>query len=659
MVSAKNRPQESGTTVTESISNDGTLIVYPWTEPNPEQQKVEGILTVDFSTQDPVAINLGIINVGFTRSKAVGSMEVVYAGYADKRVIRKGNWVVYKTSSKGKIVDPLKDGIVRFIGQIFAINPNYVKDSNGKFTSTYKISVREWSHILYCPVRYDPYVNAGQNTASIVQNVTKDAYPSGRSNLVSVPYLSKQGKNISQGQNQEQFTMVPINIPPNDNKITEPTDAASMTQEIFVKYRQPFSYVSAILSLVSNMNKAVDSLASVFNQQNNEELIRTLGNHYKVVSRSAAIPARLVRDHVYTSSESNKFDPSSPLSTGFLWYVSGVQKWDQNKSVYDPDTGLYDLSKFTGSNMASLVYSQNEAFRPGTLLDPRIVMDGITAIDAIHSMCESSAYDFYTDMWYTEVDGVIKAAPVLVVRDKPFSIKGYRTKFPQTNNSKYKWTMFDDLPQLTIRASSIQGINQSTNLLESVNYVRVIPNTNGVMEQATQSQATFSGTAIIPSQQYRFGGKEMLVSTYCGLITPGSNGDQVTYDTEWFSELRNRIVEWHSNSHLWSKMTITMKDSNYPLTIGDNIRIPLGEGRPILIGHLESIDYRMKNEETGLITNQVFLTISRVGMQDNNSKDYNGNVVPLPEGAAVMLHQTTSDEPSGLNLMVQPETPVS
>jgi len=659
MVSVKNQPQDPGSVITENVSNDGTLIIYPWAEGNPTQQRSEGLLSINLSTREPVAINLGIINVGFTRSKAVGSMEVVYAGYADKDVIRKGNWVVYKTSSSGRIVDPLRDGIVRFIGQIFAINPNYTKDASGKFTSTYKISVREWSHLLYCPVRYDPYVNAGQSQASVVQNITKDAYPNGRSNPLHTPFLNNQNQYLMPGQNQEQFSMVPINIPPNENKITEPLDAATITQELFVRNRQPFTYVSAILSLISNMNKAVDSLASVFNQQDSEALISSLNNHYKTVSRSAAIPARLVKDHVYTSSEANSFDPVSPLSTGFMWYVSGIQKWDQNKSVYNPDTGLYDLSKFKGANMADLVYSQTEAFRPGTLIDPKIVMNGITAIEAISSMCEPAAYDFYTDMWYTEVDGVIKCAPVLVVRDRPFSIKSYRKLFTQTNNSKYKWTMFDDLPQLTIRASSIQGINQSTNMLDSVNYVRVIPNTNGIMDQSTQSTATFQGTAIIPSQQYRFGGKEMLVDTYCGVITPGENDGLPTYDTEWFAELRNRIVEWYSNSHLWSKMTITMKDSNYPLSIGDNIRIPLGTGRPILIGHLEAIDYRMKCEESGLITNQVYLTISRVGMQDptGGKKDYNGNVVPLPEGAAVMLHRITDDEPSALNLMVQPESP--
>jgi hypothetical protein len=585
-------------------------------------------------------------------------MEVVYSGFADQDVIRKGNWVVFKTSSSGKITNPLKEGMVRFIGQIFSVNSNYVKDSNGKLTTTYKISVREWSHILYCPVRYDPFVNAGQTVAAVVQNITADAYPGSNANPIKVPYVGNI--NFQQKGKKDSFQVVPVDIPPNENKISEPKDAAAITQEMFINYRQPFSYVGAILALISNMNKAADSLASVFDAHGTTGLIHTLDSHYKVVSRSASIPVRLVKDHVYTSSDIGNYQAQSPLSTGFLWLLSGVPKWDQNKDAYDPKTGLYDLSQFRGSKMVNLVYSQSEVFRPGTMLDPKSITEGMTTIDAINGMCENSAYDFYTDLWYTEVDGVIKVAPVLVVRDKPFSIKAYKLKYPQSANSKYKWTMFDDLPQLTVRPSSIQGINQTTNILESVNYIRVIPNTNGMMDGQTQAAATFAGTAVVPSQQYRFGGKEMVVSTYCGLITPGGEGTTPTYDTMWFSELRNRIVEWNSNNHLWSRMTITLKDSDYPFSVGDNIRIPLGQGKPILIGHLESIDYRLKCEETGLLTNQVYLTLSRVGMQDqSDNKDYNGKIVPLPESASVMLHRVTSDEPSGINAMVQAAKPAN
>ena len=650
------------TTVTENLSNDSVLIVYPWTEPNPKQQRVDGLLTVDLSTTPPVSISEGLISVGFTRSKAVGSMEAVYAGYANADAIREGNWVVFKTSAKGKITNPLKEGIVRFIGQIFNVNSNYVKDGNGKLTSTYKVYVREWSHILYCPVRYDPYVNAGQSTAAVVQNVTQDTYPGGSPpSLINIPYLNSRSKDLKGNMKQEQFSLVPINLAANENKITEPKDSAAIMQELFIRYRQPFTYVSGILALISNMNKSSESLSSVFSLQDCQPLVDSLNYHYKIVARSASIPTQLVKDHLYPSSDIGGYDPSSPLSTGFLWYVSGVQKWDQNKSAYDPRTGLYNLRDFTGSGMSSLVYSPKEAFRPGTLMDPKVISMGASAIEVISGMCEPTAYDFYTDLWYTEAEnGAIMAAPVLVVRDNPFSIKAYRKLFTQTNNSKYKWTMFDDLPQLTIRSSSVLSINTTRNILESVNYVRVVPNTMGVMDQQTQAAATFGGTAVIPSQQYRFGGKEMVVTSYCGLVTPSQEGsDQgATYDPDWFTELRNRIVEWNSNNHVWFKMTVTIKDSDYPLTVGDNIRIPLGKDRPILIGHLDAVDFRIKNEDSGLVTNSVVLSISRVGMQDpSDGSDFNGQVVPLPPSASIRLPFLTTDDPSGLSLMVQPETP--
>lgn len=645
---------------TENISNSVALVVYPWNEAYALQQRREGILQIDLSTRPPVSITQGLTYTGFSRNKKVGSMEIVYSGYVDKSVIRVGNWVVYKTSSNGVIVDPLKQGIVRFIGQIYKVDTSYTHDkSAGHRRRAIKISVREWSHLLFCPVRFDPYAVAGQSFSSVVQTVDSTAALSAPSKPWLPNYLNQQQlTNAPLDLKPEQIHKSEIPVQSHESKVDTPRDVIQDINMLFVKYRQPFAYVTSILSLVSNMNNATDSVLSVINQQDVKEVTEAMKDHFKTVAKMPAIPTQLVKDHIYTSSDPTSYDPVSPFSTGFIWYLSGVQKWDQNSSIYDSATGLYKLQDYRNKNMADLVYKPSEAFRPGALIDPSMITSGMSVIDAINSICESTAYDFYTDLIYVNDGGVIKAAPILVVRDIPFSIKEYRRIFPKTTSDRFKWTMYDSLPQLTIRPSSITDITTSTDMLASSNYFRVVPNTMGVMVGATQSFATFNGTAVIPSVQYRFGGKEMVATTFSSSIMPEAEGNLPQIENDWFRELRDRLVEWHSNAHLWMSATISVKDSDYLYSVGSNIRIPLGNNKPILVGHIEGVDYRVRIDDAGLIQNQVILTITRLGMQDPGDKsDYNGAIVPLPPDASVDLLNTEATDVSGLMLMYQAERP--
>lgn len=645
---------------TENVSNSVALIVYPWNEAYALQQRREGILQIDLSTRPAVSITKGLTYTGFTRNKRVGSMEIIYSGYVDKTVIRVGNWTVLKTSSNGTISDPLKEGITRFIGQIYKITTSYTTDkSAGHRRRVIKISIREWSHLLFCPVRFDPYAVAGQSFSSVVQTVDSTAA------LASTPkpwlpnYLNQQQlTNAPLDMKPEQIQKSEIAVTSHESKVDTPRDVIQDINMLFSKYRQPFAYVTGILSLVSNMNGATDSVLSVINQQDVKEVTEAMKDHFKTVSKMPAIPTQLVKDHIYTSSDLTSYDPTSPFSTGFIWYLAGVQKWDQNSQVYDPETGLYKLADYRNRNMADLVYKPTEAFRPGVLIDPSMITSGMSVLEAIGNICESTAYDFYTDIIYVEDGGVIKAAPILVVRDIPFSIREYRRVFPKTTSDRFKWTMYDSLPQLTIRPSSITDINTDTDMLSSSNYFRVVPNTMGIMTGATQSFATFNGTAVIPSVQYRFGGKEMVASTFSSTVMPEAEGSLPQIENDWFRELRDRLVEWHANAHLWMSATIAVKDSDYLYSVGSNIRIPMGVNKPILIGHIDAVDYRIKIDDAGLVQNQVILTISRLGMQDPGDKsDYNGAVVPLPPDASVDLMNVEATDVSGLMLMYQAERP--
>lgn len=636
---------------TENISNDACLIVYPFTQEYPIQQRTPGISEVDMSTKPAVIVSLGAINAGFTRSKKIGSMEISYKGYIDLDAVRSGNWVVFKTSAKGKINDYLKDGIPRFIGQIYSVIPDYYMDGNGKRGRIIKISIREWSHVFFCPVRYDQYATSGQSTAAQVSTIKADVRPIAPSSAKS----SQSGDSYSYQKEKTE-----ISVPPEENRVTAPVDTIPSVEVVFATFRQPFQYVLSILALVSNMSKNIDSVTAAIGQKGVDDIVKAFSNTYKVNMRMPGIPRQLVADHVYTTDSIGQYDPITPMTTGFLWPIIGVQKWDQNQDSFDSKTGLYDMSQFRGSDITKLTYAPSEADRPGALLDPRIISSGITVDSILSGICDPSSYDYYTDMIYTNDGGVIKACPILVVRDIPFSIKNYKKVFPGSVDSKFKWTFFDDLPQTTIRLSSILRIPVVQNILESPTYIRVAPNSNGVMTGATQSLATFRGTATIPSLQYRFGGKEMVVTTYAGAVTPEGDGSKVSYIPEWISEIRNRSVEWYCNNHLWLKMTLILKDSDYLFSIGSNVRIPLGENKPILVGHVDSVDYRMKMEDTGQIVNQISLTLSRVGMQEiSSTTEFNGNVSPIPPRYISDLFTLDNTVQDGLMYMVQAEMAVA
>jgi hypothetical protein len=637
---------------TENIANDAALIVYPFTQEFPIQQRTPGISEIDMTTKPAVLISLGAINAGFTRSKKIGSMEVSYKGYVDSDAVRPGNWVVFKTSASGKIKDYIKDGIPRFIGQIYSVIPDYYVDGNGKKSRIIKISIREWSHVLFCPVRYDQYATAGQGTASTVSNIKSDSVPISPSS----PKSSQSGSNYS--YQKEKTT---ISIPPEQNKVVEPIDTAPSVESIFAHFRQPFQYVLSILALVSNMSKNIDSVTAAIGQKNVEDIVHAFSSTYKVNMRMPGIPTQLVADHIYTTDDIGNYDPLAPMTTGFLWPIIGVQKWDQNPTAFDSETGLYDMSQFRGSDITKLTYAPKEALRPGAFLSPRTIASGITVDSILNEICDPSSYDYYTDMVYTtDFDGSIKACPLLIVRDIPYSLKNYKEVFPASTNSQFKWTFYDDLPRTTIRLSSILRIPITQNILESPTYIRVVPNSNGVMTGATQSIATFNGTATIPSLQYRFGGKEMVITTYAGVVTPKGDGVTVDYIPQWMEELRNRAVEWHCNLHLWVKATLILKDSDYLISVGSNVRIPLGEDKPVIVGHVDSIDYRMKMEDTGQITNQIIVSLSRVGMQEiSDSLRNTGNISPLPPGYITDLFTLDNTVQDGLMYMVQAEQPVA
>jgi hypothetical protein len=174
-------------------------------------------------------------------------MEIVYSGYVDKSVIRVGNWVVYKTSSNGVIVDPLKQGIVRFIGQIYKVDTSYTHDkSAGHRRRAIKISVREWSHLLFCPVRFDPYAVAGQSFSSVVQTVDSTAALSAPSKPWLPNYLNQQQlTNAPLDLKPEQIHKSEIPVQSHESKVDTPRDVIQDINMLFVKYRQPFAYVTS------------------------------------------------------------------------------------------------------------------------------------------------------------------------------------------------------------------------------------------------------------------------------------------------------------------------------------------------------------------------------------------------------------------------------
>jgi hypothetical protein len=573
----------------------------------------------DVPTSDPpkVAVysgNRGVVGISVSRSKAsiqsTASISIVGELNAAYTV---GNWVIIKSKvgkfkeksdekSAFKDVSPLKEGIIRFIGQITTIQNSYSVDGSGLLVKRATVHIREWSSLLNIPVRIDAY------SVSSYTNQTQEAL--GRlsfvdGNVSKVNYV--QPRNI-------QF------------------------QKLAQQLIDPFVGAGLVLSIIGGLN--TDS-------QTGASLGVDLGEYQKVVSmsrltsRMPSLPQELL-DYLElpkTTQTNNAF------ATGFTNTLLGVMY--ANSSFEGSKSGALDgygkeerdPKSFNGyfnsySQLKSMFSNYQD--RPVKSNFFSSLGKGASAWSLIQEHIDTTINEAFTDIWYFKTEsGATTSLPMIILRDKPFALKTFLTD-PDNQIKHTKWTAFDDLPRVFVDDVMIQSVSTTNSFFTSPNFIEPQLQTGEVGSSRTDDPTTILTTAvhriIDDGAINRFGTIEHYWNTVYSAPTAKTSESGTVY-VPWFEDTKKLMYYWHALSYRFGDASLTLKDNDLPIMVGCNLSFPMGKN--VLCGHVESVSWSFSigmDGSASTTTNVQLSYLCKVKSKLEDDKDAGGLTLIGPAG---------------------------
>lgn len=521
----------------------------------------------------------------FGRSKSTVDAQCTFTLEDSIDGVVPGTWVLITSSSTDKDGKPRR--LVRFIGQIYAVEPSYYVQSNALIVTRITVYVRSWSAALMAPVRYD--IN------SIVNSLPGNTATTAAAGLVHALGA------IGQGISYEELS------------------------KISIKAYSAYELVHLILKLIGAISQS-DQLGA----------ISSLGD-VKLPDVALAMPsipkALLERLGV-------KANPASAYSSGFVDVITGTQKVGVNNDgtwdgVFGASTGAPAISQAPlplkavtpskPSNNASYSiedfknsFDKDPADRPMTLGLASLVSTGQSAWTMINQHCEPSINEFFTDIVYQPVgENDIAAKPVIIARDKPFLLKKLKDESSADLSS---FTLYDDLPRVYLDNVYITNFKMSSTFINSPNFIRTNYQSQVLENESAKALSQVYGTERLDPEMRRFGGQEMFTETQF-LSKDIIDGRRADVDfKDWFTKIKEIIKSWHSYNYKTPSGTLMLEDDNIPLTVGFNVQFEIGNFT--LVGHVESYDLNFQVDQSGNHISTTQVKLSRIVQVIDGKLDY-------------------------------------
>lgn len=521
--------------------------------------------------------NFGIVSIQISRSKTDPASEcsIKMVGQLPPDMI-SGSWVVISTVSKP--IGGETKFLTRFVGQIFAIEPNFEKQEDGLLTTTSTIKVREWSYALKVPVRYDILALESQVSAQSFQALAS-------SKLLQ----SIEGSNPSK-------------------------DLVTLLSKAF----DPYELGHLVLQMIGAINEG-DILPSAKN-----------GPAVKLPGLAVTMPS--MPPSILNRIGLPDANPKNPFSSGFVKVITGLLPG----AVYNRGdwNGIWistTLNQFADKMRKGY---ENLTIRPKVIGLGTLLQSGTPAWEILTRQSENSLNECFTDIWFEkDGNGVYSGKPVLVIRDKPFLMKVLRDNPPAEITTQQggtpdlsKFTLYDDIPRVNIPAEQITSFRLNNNCVNSPNYIRASYDIAGLGDRFQDAKAALAGIVKLQNEMERFGGNyETVRTSFFGQnLQRDSNTAQLTpnvttdFFTDYFGVLRGLFTLWHAYDYRMANGVIMMKDDNIPISVGLNIQFEVGQYK--LVAHVESVQYQYSIDQDGLETTNCFITFSRlVKVEDDNS----------------------------------------
>lgn len=541
----------------------------------------------------------GINSIKFARSKhsAESLCNFSITGRLHPSMI-PGTWVVISaivSNSVNSESDANYTRIIKYIGQIHTIQTSFTAQGDGLLSTTNSVNVREWSHVLSVPIRYDVYSIFHES-----QNDVRAAIGA----LSSVTgFGSQKTIDVLTGTNFD-----------------------------------PFTLAHAVLTLVG-MISSVDRV-----NPNGEVDYKKYESLPKFATRTPYIPdslkQRLDLDSGFSLIPSK--DPS--YAQGFVKVLTGIQK----EKIYTYWDGIWknkdELDEY--KDILYKGYQSSDLILPSVNGANLFTQIGKSAWEMLTQYCNNSFTEVFSDLAYissnnsTSIQGGdsinnVFAQPYIMIRDKPFMMKRFNK---EAKHSKGLWTYYDDLPRIKLSSASIISINFQNTCVTSPNYIRAQFDSSVANRELINSMSINSNSIqVLQQEQEKFGGQEMFMYTF--FIPKAQNSV-----SKIFGVITEAGKFWYSYLYKMFDAVLVVKEDGIALSVGYNLTFKIGEYE--LVGHIESFETQFSIDMNGLEHYTTRINLSRVVMVSNTTSG-DLDFIPL-EDISVLPFKKKEDNQSDI-----------
>ncbi|MEN6636794.1 MAG: hypothetical protein ABFC56_13150 [Clostridiaceae bacterium] len=588
-------------------SYHAALIFFPWKNPYPLENK--SYASDNSEDIDPLIYASGtnkisgITGIQYNRQKGIGgNMVIEYTGYiTDETKLTVGTWCVLATSHVSPITDMesiLSRGVIRFIGQIYEISAAYAAEVSGRLSRRITMTVREWCHVLHCPLRYHPVAKEANSKQSFISN------------------------SLTKGDKTD-------------------TQRSEIIQKIGTSMTNVFQQPALTLAWVGGLQTDQESLLKAVNV--NVDDLTLFSN---VTARLPTVPKNMLK----MLFPNQRLKPETAWADGFMKLLSGVQDWQESKlpSTSTSDSYFGKGVKFDDNAKRPIAPTALEYFTSGGSLFEIVA----------NQVAGGGGVELFADLWYdVGTGGKFVAKPVFVVRDIPYTLKLADEVLNGKVKAKFPWTYYDDLPQIDIPLSRILRVNIKQGIHNTANLIEMAPADGSWAKSASTAALMYFGTTVLTESQKRFGTQRKSRLTIRDIfmkddateagkteikITTDADIEAVAEDVksiykkadthfDWFAELAKKQIQWFGTDYLFPSCQLLVKDADYPLACGVNIKF--GE----YVGHCEGFSQRIAVDESGRIVSQTTVSLSRLCLQSEDG------LVPMSHGSVInFLRNPTS-----------------
>jgi|WetSurMetagenome_2_1015567.scaffolds.fasta_scaffold42249_2 hypothetical protein len=588
---------------TSNLSHRVAVIFYPWTTDYTSEKAEDVEAEPKIYSSDAVEDGnqfkgSGIHYIQVTRNKTPGGtmhIDINCNMRGEELPIQVGAWCSLYSNSKGVAFNTkdkiINNGILRFVGQVYSINGQYILDGNGTLRKTLKISVREWSHVLHTPLRFHP--QAPEANANVAQQQAII--------LKTVADYQKAIENLgSQLLNVYNYPLLALGFVGYVNKINE--DIVSNV----IGGKENLQNFSKITSHLPNIHsKLVNDITGNSSNQASDFFTVLSGVQYYAPGNDTGL--------IGVGGDISNI--ASPLAKRPVALVP-VEKMISGQSLFEL------IQDVVSGNGATEIYTDILYVNDGGVVTslPSLVIRDIPF--SLKKSLKDSTQDNYGYEWT-----VFDDLPAGIIPTENIQSLSLKQGIENVSN-----LITFNVERSTFSKSQVQTIASyyGTNVLPNSQY-----RFGGIARQINIRDIFSLPEKVTP--------KETIPATDLKADTSTTERETSTANAvgiDWWQSVSDRLLEFYGTANMYFDGSMTVYDDNFYLSVGNNLQWKMFEQGVTLFGHINQLDLRYQIVENGTVTASTIIGLTRV------CGKYKDNLIPLPTKILNSLYTFKEDNPA-------------